>query len=89
MAWGGAAQGLGTGAADRQRERECASGRDGRGRKQIRRDNEGETGTRGTERGDAASARGRPSPREGETDGQAVPMVGQSQAWVPRAPVFT
>lgn len=53
-------------------ERDSAGGRDGRGRKQIRGDNEGEMGTRGTERGHAASARGRPSPRE-ETGRKSPP----------------
>lgn len=74
MARGGARGVSGPGRQTR-RERDSAGGRDGRGRKQIRRDNEGETGTRGTERGDAASARGRPSPEE-ETGRKSPPKDG-------------
>ena len=80
---GRGARGLGT-----RRERDSAGGSDGRGRKEIRRDNEGETGTRGTERGDAASARGRPSPGEEETGRKSSRKDGAKLGYRVRARAY-
>lgn len=86
MARGGARGVSGPGRQTR-RERDSAGGRDGRGRKQIRRENQGETGTRGTERGDAASARGRPSPEE-ETGRKSPPKDGAELGYRVRARAY-